>query len=198
MSYHLWSLRRLTSHCLMNVVVLAYFPILRLIPAFVSPFNSTSIWTPSSRASTFIPLLLQKLFCLGWSFHPNFSPINFRAVYPDPWKNVQSPFASSILMTRKSLGCNLCIHNHEFPPNYVHHIMLSCAPSPNDAKKAHAVIEEFANSGSGYDPRLIQSLNRGLLPAAAWPSTEVGAFYWTDLAPGIVNSGREEQGLVSV
>ena len=27
---------------------------------------------------------------------------------------------------------------------------------------------------------------------------EVGAFYWTDLAPDIVNSGREEQGLVSV
>jgi hypothetical protein len=28
--------------------------------------------------------------------------------------------------------------------------------------------------------------------------TEVGAFYWTALAPEIVNSGREEQGLVSV
>jgi IS5 family transposase len=28
--------------------------------------------------------------------------------------------------------------------------------------------------------------------------TEVGAFYWTDLAPDIVNSGREEQGSVSV
>ncbi len=27
---------------------------------------------------------------------------------------------------------------------------------------------------------------------------EVGAFYWTVLAPDIVNSGREEQGLVSV
>ena len=27
---------------------------------------------------------------------------------------------------------------------------------------------------------------------------EVGAFYWTDLAPDIVNSGREEQGLISV
>jgi transposase-like protein len=27
---------------------------------------------------------------------------------------------------------------------------------------------------------------------------EVGAFYWTVLAPGIVNSGREEQGSVSV
>ncbi len=28
--------------------------------------------------------------------------------------------------------------------------------------------------------------------------TEVGAFYWTDLAPDIVNSGREEQGSISV
>ncbi len=28
--------------------------------------------------------------------------------------------------------------------------------------------------------------------------TEVGAFYWTVPAPGIVNSGREEQGSVSV
>ena len=27
---------------------------------------------------------------------------------------------------------------------------------------------------------------------------EVGAFYWTDLAPDVVNSGREEQGLLSV
>ena len=28
-------------------------------------------------------------------------------------------------------------------------------------------------------------------------SSEVGAFYWTALAPDIVNPGREEQGLVS-
>jgi hypothetical protein len=28
--------------------------------------------------------------------------------------------------------------------------------------------------------------------------SEVGAFYWTAPAPDIVNSGREEQGLVSV
>ena len=28
--------------------------------------------------------------------------------------------------------------------------------------------------------------------------TEVGAFYWTVLAPDIVNSGREEQGSISV
>jgi hypothetical protein len=28
--------------------------------------------------------------------------------------------------------------------------------------------------------------------------TEVAAFYWTVLAPDIVNSGQEEQGLVSV
>jgi hypothetical protein len=27
---------------------------------------------------------------------------------------------------------------------------------------------------------------------------EVDGFYWTDSAPDIVNSGREEQGLVSV
>ena len=38
-------------------------------------------------------------------------------------------------------------------------------------------------------------------PFAGSPSfwlLEVGAFYWTVLAPDIVNSGREEQGLVSV
>jgi len=29
-------------------------------------------------------------------------------------------------------------------------------------------------------------------------STEVGAFYWTDMALDIVNPGREEQGSVSV
>jgi hypothetical protein len=33
-------------------------------------------------------------------------------------------------------------------------------------------------------------------PAPAW--CEVGAFYWTVLAPDIVNLGREEQGSVSV
>jgi len=27
---------------------------------------------------------------------------------------------------------------------------------------------------------------------------EVGAFYWTDLAPEVVNSEREEQGLILV
>jgi len=30
------------------------------------------------------------------------------------------------------------------------------------------------------------------------PFFEVGAFYWTVLAPDIVNLGREEQGSVSV
>jgi hypothetical protein len=30
------------------------------------------------------------------------------------------------------------------------------------------------------------------------PQSEVGAFYWTVLAPDIVNPGREEQGSVSV
>jgi hypothetical protein len=30
------------------------------------------------------------------------------------------------------------------------------------------------------------------------PTSEVGAFYWTVLAPDIVNPGREEQGSVSV
>jgi hypothetical protein len=30
------------------------------------------------------------------------------------------------------------------------------------------------------------------------PRPKVGAFYWTALAPEIVNSGREEQGSVSV
>jgi len=29
-------------------------------------------------------------------------------------------------------------------------------------------------------------------------ATEVGAFYWTVLAPDIVNLGREEQGSVSL
>jgi hypothetical protein len=29
-------------------------------------------------------------------------------------------------------------------------------------------------------------------------NSEVGAFYWTDMAPDIVNPGREEQGSVSV
>jgi len=31
-----------------------------------------------------------------------------------------------------------------------------------------------------------------------WPRAEVGAFYWTVLAPDIVNPGREEQGSISV
>ena len=35
-------------------------------------------------------------------------------------------------------------------------------------------------------------------PSVEEDSSEVGAFYWTVLAPGIVNSGREEQGSVSL
>ena len=41
-------------------------------------------------------------------------------------------------------------------------------------------------------------------PGSAWivelitTKTEVGAFYWTVPAPDIVNSGREEQGSISV
>jgi hypothetical protein len=36
--------------------------------------------------------------------------------------------------------------------------------------------------------------NKALVAAGS----EVGAFYWTVPAPDIVNSGREEQGLVSI
>ncbi|MEY4807797.1 MAG: hypothetical protein RLZZ206_2186 [Cyanobacteriota bacterium] len=35
-------------------------------------------------------------------------------------------------------------------------------------------------------------------PYESWWVCEVGAFYWTALAPEIVNSGREEQGSASV
>jgi hypothetical protein len=39
----------------------------------------------------------------------------------------------------------------------------------------------------------------GLAEVAAQAGlNEVGAFYWTDLTPDIVNSGREEQGSISV
>ena len=41
-------------------------------------------------------------------------------------------------------------------------------------------------------------MNALICTLTAYAITEVGAFYWTDLAPDIVNSGREEQGLVSV
>ncbi len=37
--------------------------------------------------------------------------------------------------------------------------------------------------------------NVNLLCSLGW--SEVGAFYWPDLAPDIVNSGREEQGAIS-
>jgi hypothetical protein len=36
------------------------------------------------------------------------------------------------------------------------------------------------------------------LVGAQMGAPEVGAFYWTDMAPDIVNPGREEQGSVSV
>ena len=36
------------------------------------------------------------------------------------------------------------------------------------------------------------------LSARIGADPEVGAFYWTDMAPDIVNPGREEQGSVSV
>lgn len=40
------------------------------------------------------------------------------------------------------------------------------------------------------------SIDQGRLQLVYYP--EVGAFYWTVLAPDIVNPGREEQGSVSV
>jgi NAD(P)-dependent dehydrogenase (short-subunit alcohol dehydrogenase family) len=42
---------------------------------------------------------------------------------------------------------------------------------------------------------LVTGASRGL---GAEIASEVGAFYWTDMAPDIVNPGREEQGSVSV
>jgi hypothetical protein len=40
-----------------------------------------------------------------------------------------------------------------------------------------------------------RSMN-GAIASAGGAVTEVGAFYWTALAPDIVNSEREEQGLI--
>jgi len=41
----------------------------------------------------------------------------------------------------------------------------------------------------------VNSLGR---PPSAVGVPEVGVIYWTDLAPDIFNSGREEQGSISV
>ncbi len=46
-------------------------------------------------------------------------------------------------------------------------------------------------------PARAVSIRSSSLPSGVFGS-EVGAFYWTVPAPGIVNSGREEQGSVSV
>jgi hypothetical protein len=46
--------------------------------------------------------------------------------------------------------------------------------------------------------QLLEAVGRKLDLLLNSQTPEVGAFYWTVLAPDIVNSGREEQGLVSV
>jgi len=48
----------------------------------------------------------------------------------------------------------------------------------------------------GLFPEQVDRWRKAAEDANAQP--EVGAFYWTDMAPDIVNPGREEQGSVSV
>jgi hypothetical protein len=50
----------------------------------------------------------------------------------------------------------------------------------------------------GIPPRAGADLEPDPRPDNRPETTEVGAFYWTDMAPDIVNPGREEQGSVSV
>jgi hypothetical protein len=66
--------------------------------------------------------------------------------------------------------------------------------SPAAAFHSHAASVGFAPSCLS---RLeLRASSAGLRLGSAHP--EVGAFYWTVLAPDIVNPGREEQGSVSV
>jgi hypothetical protein len=56
---------------------------------------------------------------------------------------------------------------------------------------------------SDFKPRNLGQIRQLIKKNLAWTGTysanaEVVAFYWTVLAPDIVNPGREEQGSVSV
>jgi hypothetical protein len=68
----------------------------------------------------------------------------------------------------------------------------------------HNIIYRFQqdqlSGGRGFD-LIGPDVDLGFRLVALAPEGElfeVGAFYWTDLAPDIVNSGREEQGSISV
>jgi hypothetical protein len=75
---------------------------------------------------------------------------------------------------------------------------LALAVAPANAGETYKI----RLSGQGDGSYLIYHTNRKSnywTGAGSWydHETEVGAFYWTALAPEIVNSGREEQGSVS-
>ena len=71
-----------------------------------------------------------------------------------------------------------------------------------EAISGRKTIQEIA-ADHAIHPIQVSQWKRQLLDGASelftrGKKTEVGAFYWTVLAPDIVNPGREEQGSISV
>ena len=69
-------------------------------------------------------------------------------------------------------------------------LRLSCRLTPLASKSSAAPVATSAISRRARETGLKEP-RRAAVP-------EVGAFYWTVLAPDIVNPGREKQGLVSL
>jgi hypothetical protein len=82
---------------------------------------------------------------------------------------------------------------------------ITCSQSSSNATKPSSQLENLIRAVNYDVPEVITQYANCYLDIS-WLSrndsrsshSEVGAFYWTVPAPDIVNSGREEQGSVSV
>ena len=106
-------------------------------------------------------------------------------VAPDPWAELQ---IEALWAHRQRLDL----------PGVIKFLLASLASLERQGLRPNAVLIEDAANG----PAVCQLLKRQVPGLIAIPpkgsKAEVGAFYWTVLAPDIVNPGREEQGSVSV
>jgi hypothetical protein len=104
---------------------------------------------------------------------------------PDPWAELQ---IEALWAHRQRLDL----------PGVIKFLLASLASLERQGLRPNAVLIEDATNG----PAVCQLLKRQVPGLIAIPpkgsKAEVGAFYWTVLAPDIVNPGREEQGSVSV
>jgi transposase len=114
------------------------------------------------------------------------------AVKADVKRRMSPPMRQSVARISEELGIHVVtLYNWRKAWRLQEKVVPASEKDPDGWSAADKLTVVLETAGLNATELSAYCRERGLYP-------EVGAFYWTALAPEIVNSGREEQGLVSV